>query len=112
MLQQARQNSSAGAIAALFRNGGKPNADTWEIFAEGYIQSGEIHKAMEAMPKSMSVGQNTLQPKPGNVVAILKHFEKQGDVKSAEEFFKILKRVEICEHRNLQLFDSYLCACW
>ena len=29
-----------------------------------------------------------------NVLAILKHFEKQGDVKSAEEFFKILRGVK------------------
>lgn len=78
-------------LERIIENGGKPNADTWEILAEGYIQSGEIHKAMEAMAKSVSVGQSTLQPKFGNVVAILKHFEKQGDVKSAEDFFKILR---------------------
>jgi pentatricopeptide repeat protein len=83
-------------LERIIENGGKPNADTWEILAEGYIQNGQIHKAMEAMTKSVSVGQNTpWQPKFGNVLAILKHFEKQGDVKSAEEFFKIFRGLKI-----------------
>lgn len=79
----------------IIEKGGKPNADTWEILAEGYIQNEQIHKAMEAMAKSLSVGQNTpWQPKFGNVLTILKHFEKQGDVKSADEFFKMLRGVK------------------
>ena len=46
----------------------------------------------EAMKRSLTVEENRRwQPKFVNVLAILKHFEKQGDVKSAEEFFKILR---------------------
>jgi hypothetical protein len=64
---------------------------TWEILAEGYIQNEQIHKAMEAMTKISVSWTKYWQPKSENVLAILKHFEKQGDVKSAEEFFKILR---------------------
>ena len=69
----------------VLENGVKPTANTWEILAEGYIQNEQFVKAMEAMIKSLSARQNTSwKPKSDNVLAILKHFEKQGDVKSAE----------------------------
>jgi len=38
----------------IIKSGVKPNAITWEILAEGYIQSEQVHKAMEAMPRSVS----------------------------------------------------------
>jgi len=86
--------------------GGKPNAKTWETLAEGYIQNEQIHKAMEAMKRSLSVeGNSPWQPKSVNVLALLKHFEKQGDVKSAEEFFKILRGVKFV---STEIYNSLL----
>jgi pentatricopeptide repeat protein len=74
----------------VLENGVKPTANTWEILAEGYIQNEQFDKAMEAMIKSLAARQNTSwQLKSDNVLAILKHFEKQGDVKRAEGFFTI-----------------------
>lgn len=74
----------------VLENGVKPTASTWEILAQGYIQNEQFDKALEAMTKSLSVRKTTSwQRKSGNVLAILKHFEKQGDVKSAEGFCTI-----------------------
>jgi len=86
--------------------GGKPNARTWEALAEGYIQNDQIQKAMEAMKKSLSIeGNSPWQPNSVNVLAILKHFQKQGDVKSAEDFFKILRCVKFV---STEIYNSYL----
>lgn len=86
--------------------GGKPNARTWEALAEGYIENDQIQKAMEAMKKSLSIeGNSPWQPNSVNVLAILKHFQKQGDVKSAEEFFKILRCVKFV---STEIYNSYL----
>lgn len=89
----------------IMKNGGKPNAITWEILAEGYIKSEQVHKAMEAMIRSLSVGQNHWQPKSENVLEILRHFEKQGDVKSAEEFLKTLRGVKFV---STEIYNSLL----
>lgn len=61
---------------------------------------------MEAMKRSLSVeGNSPWQPKSVNVLALLKHFEKQGDVKSAEEFFKILRGVKFV---STEVYNSLL----
>lgn len=58
------------------------------------------------MKKSLSIeGNSPWQPNSVNVLAILKHFQKQGDVKSAEEFFKILRCVKFV---STEIYNSYL----
>lgn len=87
-------------------NGGKPNSTSWKILAEGYIQDGQYDKAMEAMKKSVLVGRNVpWQPMSAIVLAILKHFEEEGDVKSAEEFFKVLRKVKFV---STEIYNSLL----
>lgn len=100
MLQKAE-----GLLEYITKNGGKPNATTWEIFAEGYIQNKQVHEAMLAITRSLSIRQNHWQPKPGNVLDILKHFEMQGDVKSAEEFFNTLRGLKFV---STEIYNSLL----
>jgi pentatricopeptide repeat protein len=79
-------------LGNLLERGGKPNFNTWEILAEGYIQNGKFEQAVAALKKSASVGKVVpWKPKPANVLAILKHFENRGDVESAEDLLKLLR---------------------
>jgi pentatricopeptide repeat protein len=82
-------------LERIRENGSKPNSISWKILAEGYLQDGQYDKATEAMEKSVSVGRNIpWQSMAAIVLAILKHFEKEGDVKNAEKFFKVLRGVK------------------
>jgi len=93
-------------LERIKENGGKPNSTSWKILAEGYIHDGQFNKAIEAMKKYLSVGRNrSWQPLYANVLAILKHFEDEGDVKSAEDFFRILRGVKFV---STEVYNSLL----
>lgn len=79
-------------LGNLLEKGGKPNFNTWKILAEGYIQNGKFEQAVAALKKSALVEKFVpWQPKPVNVLPILKHFETHGDVESAEDLLKLLR---------------------
>ena len=78
-------------LSNLLERGGKPNFNTWEILAEGYIQNRKFEQVVVALKKYASVGKVVpWKPKPANVLAILKHFENHGDVESAENWLPTL----------------------
>uniref|UniRef100_A0A0D6RA33 Pentacotripeptide-repeat region of PRORP domain-containing protein n=1 Tax=Araucaria cunninghamii TaxID=56994 RepID=A0A0D6RA33_ARACU len=90
----------------ILERGGKPNFNTWEILAEGYIENENFEKAITAMKNSALVGKSLKwQPKPENVHAILTHIEKHGDVESADDFFKMLRDLN---HVNAEIYNFLL----
>eukprot|EP01018_Ginkgo_biloba_P007809 Gb_14576 [translate_table: standard] len=93
-------------LEQILEKGGKPNFKTWEIMAEGYIQKRQIDQAIVAMKKSALVDNFiSWQPKPENVLAILRHFEKHSDVESAEDFFKMLRGLN---YVSTEIYNSLL----
>eukprot|EP01018_Ginkgo_biloba_P007816 Gb_14211 [translate_table: standard] len=90
----------------ILERGGKPNSNTWEILAEGYIEKKQIDQAVEAMKRALSIVKlPTWQPKSVNVLAILKIFENKGDVESAEEYFNLLRGVN---YVSTEIYNSLL----
>eukprot|EP01018_Ginkgo_biloba_P007817 Gb_14212 [translate_table: standard] len=93
-------------LERIVEKGGEPNSNTWEIFAEGYIENKQINQAAEVMKKALSVVLLTpWKPKSANVLAILKHFQEQGDVESAEEYFATLREAN---YVNTEMYNSLL----
>lgn len=69
-----------------------PISKTWEIIAEGYLKNTQIDKAVHAMNKALSsMEQGGWQPKPANLLFILKHFQEHGDVVHTEQYLKMLR---------------------
>jgi len=74
----------------------KPISKTWEIIAEGYLMNTQIDKAVYAMNKALlSMERGGWQPKPTNLLFILKHLQEHGDVVCAEQYLKILRDMNI-----------------
>lgn len=70
----------------------KPISKTWEIIAEGYLKNSQIDKAVHAMNKALlSMERGGWQPKPTNLLSILRHLQEHGDVVCAEQYLKILR---------------------
>lgn len=69
-------------------------ANTWECLAGSYFKANQIPKAVEFMKKALVAHGNSLRnPKPENISAGLEYFKVQQDVKAAEEFVNLLRRV-------------------
>ncbi|XP_057824851.2 large ribosomal subunit protein mL101 (rPPR4) [Cryptomeria japonica] len=104
-----RQNLLENAellIERISQRGGKPNCNSWEMLAEIYIQNGMFEKAVIAMKNIASVGTFIQwQPKPENVLAILTHFEKHGDIEGAKNIFEIIKDINCV---NTEMYNSFL----
>lgn len=74
----------------------KPISKTWEIIAEGYLKNSQIDKAVHAMNKALlSMRRGGWQPKPANLLSILKHLQEHGDVVCAEQYLNILRDMNI-----------------
>ncbi|KAK1419993.1 hypothetical protein QVD17_29483 [Tagetes erecta] len=79
------------------RRGAKPNAKTWEIFLNYYLEKGEIASAVTCIDNAIT----TVDPPgkkwvPGTAVVrkFMAHFEGNKDVDGAEGFVEILKKAD------------------
>eukprot|EP00262_Sarcandra_glabra_P015747 TRINITY_DN4934_c0_g2_i1.p1 TRINITY_DN4934_c0_g2~~TRINITY_DN4934_c0_g2_i1.p1 ORF type:complete len:303 (-),score=55.18 TRINITY_DN4934_c0_g2_i1:266-1174(-) len=78
--------------------GAKPNAKTWEIFMDYYLNKGEIKSVVECIAKAISTGRGDggkWVPIPEINQKVMEHFEDVRDVEGAEGFLKILKEAEV-----------------
>ncbi|XP_019242314.1 PREDICTED: pentatricopeptide repeat-containing protein At1g60770-like, partial [Nicotiana attenuata] len=76
------------------RSGAKPNAKTWEIFGDYYLQIGDIKSAVDCVDKAISTGRGDggkWLPSSAIVRKFMSHFEQNKDVDGAEHFTEILK---------------------
>eukprot|EP00262_Sarcandra_glabra_P002535 TRINITY_DN12929_c0_g1_i1.p1 TRINITY_DN12929_c0_g1~~TRINITY_DN12929_c0_g1_i1.p1 ORF type:complete len:537 (-),score=88.42 TRINITY_DN12929_c0_g1_i1:339-1949(-) len=74
--------------------GGKPNTNTWEILAEGYIAQEQISKALSCMKEASSFERAVKwRPKPDNVAALLALCEQEADTASMNMLIDLLKKV-------------------
>lgn len=79
-------------LKRIVDTGWEPNSNTWEIFAEGYIENKQIDQAVEAMKTAISIVKFTpWKPKQENVLHIVEHFKNKGDFERADELLKILR---------------------
>ena len=92
----------------MLEKGARPNYKTWEILLEGYVQSRQMDKAVDAMKKGLSLLKSCHWRPPLELVeAIAKHFEEQGSADDAYRYAKVLRRFNLT---SLPLYKSLLRA--
>ncbi|KAK3155590.1 hypothetical protein QOZ80_2BG0205230 [Eleusine coracana subsp. coracana] len=90
----------------MLEKGARPNYKTWEILMEGYVQSKQMDKAVDAMKKGLSLLKSCHWRPPIELVeAIAKHFEEKGNVDDAYRYIKVLQRLNLT---ILPLYKSLL----
>ncbi|KAI4982694.1 hypothetical protein ZWY2020_023186 [Hordeum vulgare] len=68
----------------MLEKGGRPNYKTWEILVEGFVQSRQMDKAVNAMKKALSLMKGCHWRPPLRLVeAIATFFEEQGNTDDA-----------------------------
>ncbi|KDP26635.1 hypothetical protein JCGZ_17793 [Jatropha curcas] len=89
--------------------GAKPNAKTWEIFLDYYLEKGDVKLAVDCVANAISKGRGDGQkwvPSPEIVMSFMEHFEQQKDVDSAEAFIEILKKA--VDNVGANVFESLI----
>ncbi|GJY35502.1 pentatricopeptide repeat-containing protein [Tanacetum coccineum] len=79
------------------RRGAKPNAKTWEIFMNYYLEKGEIESAVNCIDNAISTGRGNGEkwvPETAVVKKFMEHFEGSKDVDGAEGFVGILSKID------------------
>ncbi|OEL33660.1 Pentatricopeptide repeat-containing protein [Dichanthelium oligosanthes] len=90
----------------MLEKGARPNYKTWEILIEGYVQSRQMDKAVDAMKKGFSLLKSCHWRPPLELVeAIAKHFEEQGNADNAYRYAKVLQKFNLT---SLPLYKSLL----
>ncbi|KAM5559184.1 pentatricopeptide repeat-containing protein [Rosa sericea] len=97
----------AEAILSRIRlKDGKPNHTTWIYLAKGYLDQGQIEKALESATKAVSAAPPGWMPKKHVVVACLENFKLKADLEGAKEFIKLVvdknMQERLLNHKNMQ----------
>ncbi|PIA28293.1 hypothetical protein AQUCO_07200148v1 [Aquilegia coerulea] len=94
------------------KRGSGPNFKTQELFMDYYIRSLQWELAFSCMEATVSkVKKNEWKPNKEKVCAFLKHFEEEKDVARAEEFCKMLKKVDCLDSEAYRLLlSTYVAA--
>ncbi|KAJ0024568.1 hypothetical protein Pint_08414 [Pistacia integerrima] len=86
--------------------GGCPNYKTWEILMEGWLNSGNMVKAIDAMKKGFSLLKHCdWRPSHGSLLAIAEYFEKHGNFKYANQYLKVVHQFGLA---SLPVYKSLL----
>ncbi|XP_022734474.1 pentatricopeptide repeat-containing protein At1g02150-like [Durio zibethinus] len=77
----------------MAEEGGKPNASSWEILADGHIQEKRVDEALSCLRKAFaSEGSRSWRPKPTNVYAFLKLCEEKADMAGRKVLVGLLRQ--------------------
>jgi pentatricopeptide repeat protein len=92
----------------MLEKGAWPNYKTWEILMEGYVQSRQMEKAVDAMKKGLSLLKSCHWRPPTELVeAIAKYFEEKGNADDAYRYIMVLQTLNLT---TLPLYKSLLRA--
>lgn len=91
------------------RRGAKPNAKTWEIFLDYYLEKREMKQAVDCVANAISTGRGDGQkwvPSTEMVRVFMQHFEQEKDVDGAEGFVEIVK--SSVEDLGVEVFEALI----
>lgn len=92
----------------MLEKGAHPNYKTWEILLEGFVQSRQMDKAVNAIKKALSLSKSCHWRPPLELVeAIATFFEEHGNVDDANRYIKVLQKFNLT---SLPLYKSVLRA--
>jgi pentatricopeptide repeat protein len=90
----------------VLEKGACPNYKTWEILMEGFVESNQMDKAVNAMKKALSSMESCHWRPPLKLVeAIAAFFEEQGNADDANRYIKVLQKFNLT---SLPLYKSVL----
>lgn len=91
------------------RRGAKPNAKTWELYIDYYLEKGMFKLVVKCVDFAITCGRGKgakWTPSPAVVEKVMQHFEQSKDVGAAEGFIEVLKKsTDEVEH---QVFESLI----
>ncbi|PIN05306.1 hypothetical protein CDL12_22152 [Handroanthus impetiginosus] len=96
---------------AVNRSNG-PFFNTWEMIMAFLVKNNQINEALKIMEVAASnVGDHAWRPTPYTMDGFLNYFKREGDASSAEEFYKLMKRIN-CVDSNVykSLLETYVAA--
>ncbi|XP_077244846.1 tetratricopeptide repeat (TPR)-like superfamily protein isoform X2 [Tasmannia lanceolata] len=80
-------------LAHVREIGGKPNPNTWEILAEGYIRDKQISNALSCMKEAATIKRSEIwRPRPANIASFLALCEEQADMESVDMILEVLEK--------------------
>ncbi|KAK1554892.1 hypothetical protein Q3G72_018784 [Acer saccharum] len=86
--------------------GGCPNYKTWEILMEGWVKSGNMNEAIDAMKKGFAMLRHChWRPSEDILLAIAEYFEKNGKFEDANKFVRAVHHLGLA---SLPLYKSLL----
>lgn len=86
--------------------GGHPNYKTWEILMEGWANSKNMDKAIDALKKGLPMLKHCdWRPSHGVLLAITEHFENHGNLGDASRYLKVIHHSGLA---SLPLYKSLL----
>ncbi|CAN1231289.1 Pentatricopeptide repeat-containing protein At2g20710, mitochondrial [Linum perenne] len=69
-------------------------ASTWQILANGYLELGQMEKAVEMLKSALAIARRDWIPHQELLDSCLDYLEKKGDAEGMEDVAKLLKNVE------------------
>ncbi|KAF5189530.1 Pentatricopeptide repeat-containing protein [Thalictrum thalictroides] len=108
LLRQDMVEEASNICEDSIKRGSGPNFKTQELFLDYYIRNVQWDLAFSCMEATVSkVKNNEWKPNEEKVSAFLKHFEKTKDIARAEEFCKMLKKLNCLD---LKAYRLLLCT--
>ncbi|KAL5715529.1 hypothetical protein ACHQM5_017337 [Ranunculus cassubicifolius] len=77
-------------VNKAIENGNKPFANTWELLANGYVESNQIAKAVDAIKQGYMTRRVGWKPSREALAVCLGYLKEQGGAEKAEEFVRLL----------------------
>ncbi|KAI3499115.1 hypothetical protein L1887_34908 [Cichorium endivia] len=105
-----------GLVERLVEAGHEPNASTWSRMALGYVKSGGMEMAVDAMRKSILGSYKGWSVDTVTLSAILEFLDRNGNVDEAKEMVELLERKghlseEVCESIKKKLTRTSVMEC-
>ncbi|KAK4492641.1 hypothetical protein RD792_003459 [Penstemon davidsonii] len=71
-----------------------PFFNSWDMLMHYFLRNGQIEESLELMKVSVSrVRDDEWHPRSNTINTFLNYFKKESDVDSAEEFYKLMKKI-------------------
>ncbi|XP_047321725.1 pentatricopeptide repeat-containing protein At1g02150-like [Impatiens glandulifera] len=85
-------------FSQMTETGGKPNAASWEVLAEGHVKEKRISSALSCLKEAvvLAEGSSNWKPKPTIISAFLELCEEEGDMVSKERLVEEVLRIANC----------------
>ncbi|XP_065874351.1 pentatricopeptide repeat-containing protein At2g20710, mitochondrial-like [Euphorbia lathyris] len=83
-------DKAEACVEKIVKREKEPNAISWDNLAVGYLQSGQMSKAVETIRKAILTSKPGWTPRMGTLTRCLEHLKDSGDEEAAHELLKAM----------------------